>query len=140
VGVSAAPLDDSIYTWHANIRGPEGTLYHGGVFHMQITFPKNYPCSPPDIQLFSDIPHPNVFGRRLCLDMFEKHSSLWYEGWTSAYTVEAILIQLQSFLFEVPSKKKVAAAKVKVASDDASIAERDIYRDAVDEANSFKCT
>jgi ubiquitin-protein ligase len=65
---------------------------------------------------------------------------LWYEGWTSAYTVEAILIQLQSFLFEVPSKKKVAAAKVKVASDDASIAERDIYRDAVDEANSFKCT
>jgi len=39
VGVSAAPLDDSIFTWHANIRGPAGTAYEGGVFHMQINFP-----------------------------------------------------------------------------------------------------
>jgi ubiquitin-protein ligase len=112
VGVSASPLDDSIYTWHANIRGPEGTLYHGGVFHMEIVFPKNYPCSPPTISLFSDIPHPNVFGRTLCLDMLQEHKKgEWYEGWTSAYTVEAILIQLQSFLFEVPSKKKVASRR-----------------------------
>jgi len=105
---------------------------------MQINFPKNYPCSPPDIQLFSEIPHPNVFGRRLCLDIFEKSSSQWYQGWNSAYTVEAVLIQLQSFLFEVPSKKKMGSKKA--TSDAESYAERDIYKDAVDEANSFKCT
>ena len=35
VGVTAAPLDDSIFKWHANIRGPVDTVYAGGVFHIQ---------------------------------------------------------------------------------------------------------
>ena len=34
--------------------------------------------------------------------MLQPGGNAWYEGWTSAYTVETILIQLQSFLFEVP--------------------------------------
>ncbi len=33
VGVTARPLENNLYVWHANIRGPEGTLYEGGVFH-----------------------------------------------------------------------------------------------------------
>ena len=39
VGVSACPTDDDFFTWVANIKGPEGTMYEGGVFHMYITFP-----------------------------------------------------------------------------------------------------
>ena len=49
VGVAATPTDNSLFVWHANIRGPEGTAYEGGVFHMEITFPDNYPVSPPSI-------------------------------------------------------------------------------------------
>ena len=95
VGVTAAPLDDSIFKWHANIRGPVDTVYAGGVFHLEITFPEDYPVSPPSIQLCTDVPHANVFRRRLCLDMLEENSSgAWYQGWTSAYTVQSILIQL----------------------------------------------
>jgi len=60
--------------------------------------------------------------------MLENSGSRWYQGWNSAYTVEAILIQLQSFLFETPSKKKMAKMKSDNQSDD----ERDIYKDAVD--------
>lgn len=70
--------------------------------------------SPPSITLFTDVTHPNVFGKTLCLDMLEG-SGKRYEGWTSAYTVESILIQLQSFLFEVPAKK---ASNYHVASDE----------------------
>ena len=69
---------------------------------MEITFPDNYPVSPPSIRLFTKVPHPNVFGTTLCLDMLQPGGNAWYEGWTSAYTAESILIQLQSFLFEVP--------------------------------------
>jgi len=51
--------------------------------------------------------HPNVFGSKLCLDMLEKtKGGAWYEGWNSAYTVESILIQLQSFLFDKPKIPK----------------------------------
>ena len=100
VGVAAQPLPNDLYTWHGNLRGPAGTAWATGVFHFEMTIPSDYPCSPPDIQLYTPIPHPNVFGRRLCLDMLEVGSKAIYEGWVSAYTIEAVLIQLQSFLFE----------------------------------------
>jgi len=61
-GVTAAPLDNDMFTWHANIRGPANTKYKGGVFHIQINFPQNYPVSPPTIKMFTAITHPNVFG------------------------------------------------------------------------------
>lgn len=132
VGVSAAPLDDSIFTWHANIRAPADSVYSGGVFHIEMTFPQDYPCSPPGLTLFvSTLNHPNVFGNKLCLDMLEnnKFGGRWYEGWNSAYTVESILIQLQSFLFDKPKSKK---GKKK---DDYE----DEFKQIVNEANSFKC-
>ena len=100
VGVSARPLSSSLYTWHGNLRGPEGTLYEGGVFHLELVFPTNYPVSPPTIKLFTTVHHPNVFGNTLCLDILDVNQKQIYQGWTTAYTVEAILIQLQSFLFE----------------------------------------
>ena len=33
VGVSAKPLADDMFTWHGNLRGPEGTPWKSGVFH-----------------------------------------------------------------------------------------------------------
>lgn len=92
MGVSAKPLPNDMYTWHGNIRGPAGTKWEQGVFHFEMKIPIDYPCSPPDIQLFTPIPHPNVFGSTLCLDMFDKTKNAIYEGWVSAYTIETILI------------------------------------------------
>lgn len=100
VGVSARPLSSSLYTWHGNLRGPVGSPFEGGVFHIEITFPQNYPVGPPAIKLFTPITHPNVpGGTSICLDILDVNQKQIYQGWTSAYTVEAILIQLQSFLF-----------------------------------------
>jgi len=55
----------------------------------------------------------------------------WYEGWNSAYTVESILIQLQSFLFDKPKSKK-AGRKNENYEDE--------FKATVNEANSFKCS
>lgn len=72
VGVSARPLSSSLYIWHANIRGPEGTNFEGGVFHLEINFPMDYPCSPPTLKLFTPIPHPNVLDEtNICLDILD---------------------------------------------------------------------
>jgi len=79
VGVTAAPSEDDMKVWHANIRGPEGTPYKGGVFHVTINFPHDYPCSPPTVTLSTTITHPNVFGTSLCLDLLQKSSKgEWY--------------------------------------------------------------
>jgi ubiquitin-protein ligase len=100
VGVTARPLESDLFTWRANIRGPEGTLYEGGVFHLELKFPQSYPHHPPTITLFTPIPHPNVFGNYICLDMIQAGRREEGGGWSSAYSVQSILTQLQSFLFE----------------------------------------
>lgn len=60
VGVTARPLSSSLYTWHGNLRGPEGTGYEGGVFHIELVFPANYPVAPPTVRLFTPVHHPCV--------------------------------------------------------------------------------
>jgi ubiquitin-protein ligase len=101
VGVAAAPLPNDMFTWHGNLRGPPDTKWKDGVFHFEMKIPTDYPVNPPSITLFTTIPHPNVFGTTLCLDMLQPGKKMIYEtGWVPAYTIEAILIQLQSFLFE----------------------------------------
>ena len=127
VGVSARPLSNSLYTWHGNLRGPDGTPFEGGVFHFELTFPPNYPVSPPTIRTFTPIPHPNVLGgTSICLDILDGNNKQIYQGWTSAYTVETILIQLQSFLFEELPTDILKNSKVEV-------------REAIKLANNFKC-
>ena len=129
VGVSARPLEKDILMWHGNLRGPEGTPYAGGVFHLSLEFPDTYPHAPPKVTLLTPLPeHPNVFGggTELCLDMLQvsKGGGL-YEGWTSGYSVLSVLLQLQSFLFERPHdiqkkegdiRKRVQAANQFVCS------------------------
>jgi ubiquitin-protein ligase len=69
VGVAAEPLENDLFTWHANIKGPENTKYEGGLFHFVIEIPRNYPHRPPKLTLSTPITHPNVFGNTICLDM-----------------------------------------------------------------------
>ena len=156
VGVSATPQDDDMFTWCANVKGPEDSAFHGGVFHMHITFPQNYPLSPPSIRLCTPIPHPNVFGNTICLDMLQPKNkqSSWYDGWSSAYTIESVLIQLQSFLFEVPrAHRDLLEGRAGALADNASVSSlgqrrlemagaaeaTNKYLKAVNDANAFKC-
>lgn len=101
VGVIARALESDLFVWHANIRGPAKTLYEGGVFHLEMRFPMSYPNHPPVIRIFTNFPHPNVFGGYICLDMLQQIEGRTEEGagWSSAYSAQSILTQLQSFLF-----------------------------------------
>lgn len=128
VGVTARPLDNDFFTWHANIRGPEKTIYEGGVFHLELKFPQSYPHHPPTITLFNTIPHPNVFGNYICLDMIQQHNVRGEEGqgWSSAYSVQSVLTQLQSFLFEENLDQNKERVEMEV-------------KKAIKESNVFKC-
>eukprot|EP01091_Cochliopodium_minus_P010396 TRINITY_DN2741_c0_g1_i1.p1 TRINITY_DN2741_c0_g1~~TRINITY_DN2741_c0_g1_i1.p1 ORF type:complete len:1424 (+),score=488.80 TRINITY_DN2741_c0_g1_i1:31-4272(+) len=101
--VSAAPLDNDIFIWHANIKGMPDTAYENAIFHLIIKFPKEYPNNPPEITLTETILHPNVFGNTLCLDILSSEKKE-FSGWSSSYSVLSILLQLQAFLFVKPDE------------------------------------
>jgi ubiquitin-protein ligase len=60
--------------------------------HLTATFPPRYPTSPPVISIQTYSPHPNVFGDYICASILNTS-----EGYTPAYTLKGIAIQLLSF-------------------------------------------
>jgi ubiquitin-protein ligase len=60
--------------------------------HLTIEFRKEYPLLAPNVTIQSKIDHPNVFGEYICATMLNTE-----EGWTAAYTLKGIVIQLLSF-------------------------------------------
>jgi ubiquitin-conjugating enzyme E2 N len=82
------------------LRGPQQSPFEGGVFHIALQFPDTYPDEAPVITLFNSIPHPFVSGDRICLNMLDSERSGPYTGWSPAYSVQSILLQLQSFLLD----------------------------------------
>jgi ubiquitin-protein ligase len=63
-----------------------------GPMHLTVTFPSNYPLAPPRIQMDSDVAHPNIFDTYICASILNTT-----EGYTPAYTLKGIAIQLLSF-------------------------------------------
>uniref|UniRef100_A0A453FWE7 UBC core domain-containing protein n=1 Tax=Aegilops tauschii subsp. strangulata TaxID=200361 RepID=A0A453FWE7_AEGTS len=59
-GFSAGLVDDSnVFEWQVTIIGPPETLYDGGYFNAIMSFPQNYPNSPPTVRFTSEMWHPN---------------------------------------------------------------------------------
>ena len=122
-GVSALPLDDNMYEWHGNIKSLVDNIYKGAVLHFRFHFPQDYPLSPPTVYLLNDnFTHPNVLeDKRICLDMFEKTNN--YKGWKSGYTILSILLELQSFFFDIDENFLTYDRKQKIKEELISISE-----------------
>jgi len=108
-GVAAAPVSDvDLFIWHCNVAGQPPQGGPPVVLHLELTFAEDYPNRPPKVEVLgSSVSHPNVFSTFICLDMLE--GGEWaadaeklrpYTGWSSAYSILAILRQLQTFFFE----------------------------------------
>lgn len=122
-GIVAGPKsDDNYFEWEANILGPPDTCFEFGVFKASLTFPKDYPMSPPKMKFLSDICHPNVyadgelftsitflqtlFEGRVCISILHPPGDdpMGYESaterWSPVQNVEKILLSVMSMLAE----------------------------------------
>ncbi|VVB11604.1 unnamed protein product [Arabis nemorensis] len=83
---------DDIFKWNAMIQGPPGTPYSGGMFSIDIKFPKDYPFKPPKCTFKTHIYHPNINSQgSICLDILN-------DKWTPSLTVEKVLLSITSLL------------------------------------------
>ncbi|TPX33012.1 hypothetical protein SmJEL517_g04040 [Synchytrium microbalum] len=61
-GITAGPVsEDDFFIWEALIAGPDETPFEGGVLTATLTFPRDYPLSPPVMKFTCPIFHPNVY-------------------------------------------------------------------------------
>lgn len=108
-GCSAGPIkDDNIYTWEATILGPNDTPWQDGMYKMRLTFNDQYPAQAPAVEFLTEMFHPNIQQNgKVCMDTIQ-------EKWSPVYTVNMILMSVQSLLTD-PNPNSAAnpeAAKV----------------------------
>jgi len=89
---SAQMVNDNYFHWKAQIFGPEGTPYYGGIFNLEINFPTEYPFKPPKIHFITKVYHPNINSTgSICLDILK-------DKWSPALSISKVLISISSLL------------------------------------------
>ncbi|CZT18851.1 related to ubiquitin conjugating enzyme (UbcJ) [Ramularia collo-cygni] len=85
--------DDNLFSLIADLKGPEGTAYEGGLWTLQITVPQTYPNNPPEITFRTPCCHPNINFKtgEICLDLLKS-------AWTPAYSIVKTLEAVQMLL------------------------------------------
>ena len=91
--ISCGPKEEAnIREWDAFILGPNETPYEGGVFQLDLSFPVEYPFSPPKVKFKTRVYHPNINSDgNICLDILK-------DQWSPALTVSKILLSISSLL------------------------------------------
>ena len=60
IGTKVGLVDDDIFLWEFTLTGPKDTPYAGGIFHVRIQFPDNYPIGRPEVYFKTPIYHLNI--------------------------------------------------------------------------------
>ncbi|KAF7516403.1 hypothetical protein PCG10_002164 [Penicillium crustosum] len=88
------PVDgDDILLWEAVLKGPDDTPYEGGLWHLNIAIPPEYPLKPPTIHFTTKIIHPNIDfeNGKLCFSLLD-------EEWSAVMTLQTTLKSIQWLL------------------------------------------
>ena len=105
--VVARQNPDNLLDFSVTFR-PEYGKYARVPVHVHLTFSPQYPMEPPTVVVIGAHLYrfPFMIGDKLCIDMlnFSGYHGVVdpvpYEGWSPAYSLSSIVLQLYSFLFE----------------------------------------
>ena len=96
--------EKDILKGYALIFGPEETVYQHGAYLFELTFPSNYPHSPPLVKYHTNDGHtrfnPNLYRNgKVCISILNTWKG---EQWTSCQTINSVLLTICSILNNEP--------------------------------------
>ncbi len=98
--VRLGPFHNNLLHWHFSIRGPSNSDYERGIYHGRIILPKDYPGSPPRVQVLTPSGR-FVTGEDICLSASAFHPETWTPRWTILSLVEALRMHMLTTANEI---------------------------------------
>jgi len=99
------PDAGNLFDWKIFVEGPKETFYEGGIFQLKMTFPTDYPYTPPELRFTSEFWHPNVYeDGKVCISILhppgedEMSGERPEERWLPTQTVATVLLSVISLL------------------------------------------
>ncbi|KAE9402230.1 UBC-like protein [Gymnopus androsaceus JB14] len=90
--MTLAPSEDNMFLWKGQIPGPEGSVYEGGLFNLDVTLATDYPFTAPRVTFKTRIYHMNISERGdICIDILKNN-------WSPALSLFKVLLSLSSLL------------------------------------------
>lgn len=87
------PLASNLRDWHFSFYGAQGSPYESGLYHGRILLPKDYPATPPRVQLWTPSgrfqPHADI-----CLSASSYHPESWTPKWNILALVQALRLHM----------------------------------------------
>ncbi|XP_024847565.1 ubiquitin-conjugating enzyme E2 G2 isoform X1 [Bos taurus] len=110
-GIVAGPMnEENFFEWEALIMGPEDTCFEFGVFPAILSFPLDYPLSPPKMRFTCEMFHPNIYpDGRVCISILHAPGDdpMGYESsaerWSPVQSVEKILLSVSPMTRAAPT-------------------------------------
>ncbi|KAK0418682.1 hypothetical protein QR680_013709 [Steinernema hermaphroditum] len=106
-GFTVEASEDNLLQWKVGIFGPPATIYEGGYFKANISFPSNYPYEPPKVKFLTQLFHPNVYPNGdLCISILHPpvddpmSGELPCERWNPTQNVRTVLLSVIALLNE----------------------------------------
>ena len=93
------PDPNNIFEWRSTILGPLDTSYKGGLFILNIYFPKNYPSKAPEIYFNTPIYHINVEQKADLNGKFGRVNISTLNWWKPEYTIREILTNIFALFY-----------------------------------------
>ncbi|KAF8996030.1 ubiquitin-conjugating enzyme/RWD-like protein [Cyathus striatus] len=102
--MTLAPVEDNLYLWKGTIPGPEGSVYEGGVFNVEINLAPDYPFSAPRAVFKTRIYHMNISDQgNICIDILKSN-------WSPALSLFKVMLSLSSLLTDPNPKDPLVPA------------------------------
>ena len=93
------PIQTNLRQWHFSFRGAGEGVYSRGIYHGQIILPKDYPLSPPSVQMWT--PSGRFIPRKdICLSASNYHP----ETWTPRWSIHGIVNALRLHMLQSPNE------------------------------------
>lgn len=93
-GIRVIVYEENISTIHAEIDGPVGTPYEGGLFRMKLVLGQDFPQAPPKGYFLTRIFHPNIAkSGDICVNTLKK-------DWKPTLGVRHVLVVVRCLLIE----------------------------------------